>query len=234
MQPAEPGSGQAGSAPGLLRLLARILPDTIGAGSADPRLPQPEPWPGESRLGPNSAEKRRREFAAGRAAARAAMSSLGLPAAAVPSGADRAPVWPAGLCGSVSHCDSGCLALTGLQTRWTAIGIDLEPALPLPEKLIPAIAADAEREMLESTGPGQSALMARVLFSAKEAAFKAQYTRSRQFIGFKGAELRFGPDQGQFTITLNVSAPPFGKGAALAGRYVIGAGHIITLVTLPA
>ena len=47
--------------------------------------------------------KRQAEFAAGRRAARAALTTLGHPAQAIPVGDRRAPIWPQGTVGAITH-----------------------------------------------------------------------------------------------------------------------------------
>src|SRR5690606_967724 len=51
-------------------------------------------WPVEHAAISHAVPRRQREFAAGRTAARAAMSQLGWPPSAVPSAPDRSPIWP--------------------------------------------------------------------------------------------------------------------------------------------
>ena len=48
-------------------------------------------------------EKRRLEFTHGRYCAHQAMQLLGMSVVAIPKGTDRAPVWPDGIIGSISH-----------------------------------------------------------------------------------------------------------------------------------
>ena len=57
--------------------------------------------------------QRRREFFAGRLAAHRAMEALGHLPEPVPMGQDRAPVWPQGLVGSISHGAGACAAMYG-------------------------------------------------------------------------------------------------------------------------
>lgn len=88
--------------------------------------------------------KRQREFATGRVNARRAMSRIGEPAAPIPSGADRAPVWPAHLTGSISHTDDACVAVVARRSNAASLGIDLEHNHSLPADLWPVICTPAE------------------------------------------------------------------------------------------
>ncbi|MFD1807677.1 4'-phosphopantetheinyl transferase [Gemmobacter lanyuensis] len=123
--------------------------------------------------------KRQSEFRAGRHAARAALAELGLPDRPIPAGADRAPIWPLGLIGSISHSDRLCLAAVG---RGRGIGVDLEPAEPLEPQIHRMILSPEDRG---SEGAVISGLETRLIFSAKEAAYKAQYPLSRQLFDFQ-------------------------------------------------
>lgn len=123
---------------------------------------------------------RRREFAAGRAALRAA---LGLEVAILRD--DRgAPVLPAGYVGSISH--KGELA-AGLVARddGARIGVDLELAAP-PRQPI-------ERRIL--TPREQVAIAGREItlaFAIKEAIYKAIDPFLRRYVGFTEVELALG------------------------------------------
>ncbi len=65
--------------------------------SADALLPE------ERQFLIKAVPKRIHEFAGGRACARAALSQIGYGGVAVLRGADRAPIWPAGATGSITH-----------------------------------------------------------------------------------------------------------------------------------
>src|SRR4051794_10899097 len=63
-----------------------------------------------------AAPKRRREFALGRACARAALKGLGHGDAVIGKSANGAPIWPDGIIGSITHTASYAAALVG-ETR---------------------------------------------------------------------------------------------------------------------
>lgn len=204
--------------------LRAVLPDGLAIGWADPRLATPL-WPGEAIA---AVPKRQLEFAAGRAAARAAMAELGFGAAAIPMAADRAPVWPDGVVGSISHSASACLAIVGRSADWRGIGLDIEPATPLPPDLWPTVLGHTERAAL-GENPG---LQAKLIFTAKEAAYKAQYPQSRVLFGFETLQVRLGP--ADFTATFTEAVPPFVLGESLQGLHLAAAGHLAALVLMSA
>ncbi|MBU2959494.1 4'-phosphopantetheinyl transferase superfamily protein [Citreicella sp. C3M06] len=120
------------------------------------------------------------EFTGGRVAARAAMAQLGLPPRAIPMQGDRAPHWPSGVVGSISHGGGLCVAVVARAGLWRGIGVDIEPDVDMHPDLIPEIASPSELETL-SLPPERAALR---IFSAKESAFKAQYPITGATFGF--------------------------------------------------
>ncbi len=214
-----------------LMLAAPLFDGRVGLASADPREPC-DAYPEEMAAVKGAVEKRRREFAAGRMAVRLALRELGAPALAVPMGPDRAPVWPAGLVGSITHCDVACLAVTAWEGEIALLGLDMERDTPLENDLVPEICTEQERAWLAALeAPGQAA---KVIFSAKEAVYKAQYPRSRTLIGFDA--LHVVPDLvgGQFTAEFREGVPGFAAGRRIAGKLAIGHGFILTAVAEPA
>ena len=179
-----------------------MLGPAVGIGVTDPADTIDDLWDVKNPAMARAIPKRRYEFAAGRRAARAAMVSLGLPPAAIPQGSDRAPVWPAGITGSIAHCDQVCIAVVSQNHR--SIGIDIEPATPLADDLIPLICTGAEQAWLSETARGH---LAKQIFSAKEAVYKAQYPLTGRIIGFDDLNLSPAGD-GCLAITFADPAMP--------------------------
>jgi 4'-phosphopantetheinyl transferase EntD len=176
---------------------------------------------------PHAVPARLREFAAGRHAARMAMQAAGLPAVALPMGADRAPLWPDGVIGSLTHTRSLCLAVAGQAGAPSGIGIDLEPATPLQRNLWDSILLPEEQIALMRAPVDQRGLLAKTVFSAKEAAYKAQYPTSRTLFGFEVMVIELAEDR--FTAIFRDPIPPFAAGYRIKGRIIVTDGHIVTL-----
>ena len=68
-------------------------------------------FPEEEALVAGAVTKRREEFAAGRNAARAALAGLGPPPCPLLRAGRRAPAWPQGIVGSITHCSGFCCAV---------------------------------------------------------------------------------------------------------------------------
>lgn len=196
-------------------------------------------WPREREAVAHAVGKRQRELATGRALARAALARLGVAACEIPSGADRAPVWPEGIAGSITHSDVRAIVALGARAEIGSIGIDLEEGPVLAEELWRPILLADERERLErepEEGRGRSAL---IVFAAKEALYKAQHPISRRFMGFHELSVELVPEgemRGALRCTFRADVPPFARGTIAHGVYRVGAlgGHeVVVGVRIP-
>lgn len=208
--------------------VAGLLDPGVAVALRDPRQPQPAVLPQEAAQIAQAVPNRQAEFAAGRAAARDAMRQLGLPAAPVLMGADRAPQWPAGLRGSIAHTDRLCAA--AVTRGGQLIGLDVEHDTDLSSDLMDSICSAQERARI--AGPNQARL-AKLIFSAKEAAYKAQYPASGMLFGFDHLDVDLDLDRRTFTATFLAPAVCFAAGDRLHGRFDRAAGHIVTAVSIP-
>jgi 4'-phosphopantetheinyl transferase EntD len=211
--------------PELTRLSAAaraILPQGVAVAAADPGVLYPL-LPGETL--PGAVPARLREFSAGRHAARLSLTNLGHPVQPIPQGDDRAPVWPQGIAGTITHSRHACLAAV---SKGAGIGLDLEEDDPLPDDLWQSILLPKEQAWaLLQPDSGHAA---KVIFSAKEAAYKAQYPVSLALFGFDTLLVRV--TDGRFSATFQRSVGPFEKGFVLGGRIARSEGHILTAAVL--
>ncbi|MDU8926226.1 4'-phosphopantetheinyl transferase superfamily protein [Alisedimentitalea sp. MJ-SS2] len=196
-------------------------PREVSVVCTDPRLsvPDGEVFYSEAVSMARAVPKRRTEFFAGRLAAHRAMARRGFPASPVPMGRDRAPKWPTDLVGSISHCDAACVAVVGARERYRSLAVDLEPDEPLPEDILPMVCLPREREWLARLPQDQRGRMARVIFSAKECAYKLQYPITRKVLDFSDVEVQLDPEAGRFEITVAPGINPFGDKTPLCGRF---------------
>jgi 4'-phosphopantetheinyl transferase EntD len=126
----------------------------------------------------------RRASGAARIVARAVLAQLGHARAAIPKGEAGEPIWPAGISGSIAHDDRIAVAAVGLQRDVRAVGIDVEPAVPLPPEMLELIATPQELHSI-----GDDLLQGKLLFTAKEAVYKAVYPLDRLFLEFRDIEV---------------------------------------------
>ncbi len=207
----------------------------ISACVATPEMRDAPPAPGEAARVARARPERRAEFAAGRAAARAALQRLGLHGVAIASQGDRSPLWPQGYVGSISHCEGFCAAVATHARHAQGLGFDAEPAQVLPEKVRSLVCSDDD---LRAAPPGLQShpLWPTVVFSAKEAAYKCQYPVSKEVLGFEAATIF--PDGtcwehgGAFGVRFGPAAPARLDGLEFRGRWRLLAGLVLTGVWL--
>ncbi|MEM7410944.1 MAG: 4'-phosphopantetheinyl transferase superfamily protein [Myxococcota bacterium] len=175
---------------------------------------------GEVAIVARAVAKRRREFAAGRACARDALSTLGGEAGALPRDPDRVPVWPQGFVGSISHCDDACGAVVARASDVVALGFDVEGADALPTEVIDTVLGPAERDRAQEHDRALGRDWAKLVWSAKESFYKAYFPRLRHTLEFHDAEVQLaGP--GQFQVRLvDPSAPSWFGRREIEGRFV--------------
>jgi 4'-phosphopantetheinyl transferase EntD len=117
------------------------------------------------------------EFASGRAYAKRALSMLGIDNVDLPIGPNRAPVWPTGIVGSITHVrcgDGGMYAAAIARTDVVqAIGIDLELEDSLDPHVWPYVVTQRELERILALPAGSRRKEAQYIWGAKEAVTKA-------------------------------------------------------------
>ncbi|WND33791.1 4'-phosphopantetheinyl transferase superfamily protein [Streptomyces sp. BB1-1-1] len=224
-------------------MIEELLPDTVvtvethGQDDAG-HLPL---YPEEEALVARAVAKRRREFTLVRSCARRAMEKLGVPAQPVPTGERGAPRWPAGLVGSMTHCDGYCAAALVRATDLASLGIDAEPDGPLPDGVLPTVSLPAEAERLRRLAEERPGVhWDRLLFSAKESVYKAWFPLTGEWLDFMEADIEISvnpgdPRRGTLRATLLVPGPTVG-GRRLThfdGRWTAGHGLVATAVTVP-
>ena len=194
--------------------------ELLDAGTADALLPAESVQLGDV------LDRRRRDFTAGRHCAHHALERLGVADAPILIGADREPVWPDGLLGSITHCEGYAAAAVARVDRVGGLGIDAEPHAPLPDGVLRLVADETERDWIGNAAD-EGICWDRVLFSAKESVFKAWFPLTRQWLGFHDAQLTFDPTAGRFRARL------LDGGRELDGRYAVMDGLVLTALVLP-
>jgi 4'-phosphopantetheinyl transferase EntD len=130
--------------------------------------------------------KRRRASGAARIVARALLAQLGgSPVTALPKSASGAPIWPNGIVGSLAHDSQVAIAAVGRRDDFAALGVDIEPPEDLPFEF-DLIATPRERSKVSSYRH-----FGRLLFTAKEAVYKAVYPLDKVFLEHHDVEIDF-------------------------------------------
>ncbi|MDM4722394.1 4'-phosphopantetheinyl transferase superfamily protein [Micromonospora sp. WMMA1363] len=214
-----------------------LLPPAVAvavAGTAD--------WTGEllpaelACLGERAVESRRRDFTAGRVCARRALAALGVPPVAVPSATDRAPVWPAGIVGAITHTRGYCAAAAARSGEIRAVGLDAEQHKELAPGVRRLICLPAEEAILAQLPAGTS--WPAVIFSAKETVYKIWHPLVGTWLDFHDAHLELDPEAGTFTARIapaRVAAAPIADPpTVIHGRFAVEPALIRTAAALAA
>ena len=184
-----------------------------------------------------SVAKRQAEFLAGRFCARAALQRLAGIACVPPIGEDRAPVWPAGICGSITHSRGQAAAIVAHTRHWRGLGLDLENLLSdeRAARLAAEILTPAELKRLATTPSEQQALLVSLTFSAKESLFKALYPLVRQRFYFEHAELLEWSADGQARLRLLIDlSSEWCVGSELQAQFCVQGEQLLSLVAIRA
>lgn len=175
--------------------------------------------------------KRRTEYVAARYAAKLLLEDEGC-YDNVGSNLSRAPIWPTGFCGSISHSGNFSIASIAPRTTTLTLGIDIEM---LGSKSI-VRAADifctpVEQTLLSSCHIAyETALL--IAFSAKESLFKALFPEANNSFGFKSSRIR-QLDISACRITLELIqtlTPTQTNGSLFYGYFSLQDNKVITLI----
>jgi 4'-phosphopantetheinyl transferase EntD len=176
-------------------LLAQLLaPGIFGAELDDTGQPVAL-HPDEEVFVAKAAPKRQRDFALGRACARAALAQLGQGHAVIAIDEGGAPLWLAGIVGSITHTTGYAAALVSEARLFSGLGVDAERVGGVTQDLWPRLFDAAERDHLTGLDSESRAVMATLFFSAKETAYKAW--RMKGALAFR--DIRITPEPNGFT-----------------------------------
>ena len=139
-------------------------------------------------------KKRNQEYLLGRLAIKDALGSLGnVPAWIERDPLTKAPVWPKGIAGSLSHSSGLALAVVGDSPPILGLGVDLEKANRTIDLGIERhICTQDESDDLRSLHPENHAIRLLLTFSAKESLYKCFFGRiPRDLLRFKNVSLKW-------------------------------------------
>ncbi len=181
-------------------------------------------FPEEQSCVTSAVRKRREEFSTGRWCARQALQALSLPPQAIPMGAFRGPVWPAGVSGSITHAGGICVAVLARSVTCSGLGIDiLETAVALPIVAAAEAILDAPGDDLAQSG--EYAVDSRVLrFSAKESVIKAVSGQMGRWVDFTEIGVRFDSSCFQASVA--------GYPTTVSGRWALQGEFLLTTAWL--
>ena len=154
-----------------------LLPSNINVVAGPLRADAPPLTTLESLSAGNVGPDRLRELRTGRDYAKRALSAFGFDNVQLPIGADRSPVWPRGAIGSITHTGDStknhCAVAVGLSAEIRAIGIDIEPDVPLHPDVWTTILTADELTQLSTVAIADRAREILSRWCVKEAIAKA-------------------------------------------------------------
>lgn len=142
-----------------------------------------------------SGDYRKREFAAGRFCARAALLKAGFKAGPISVDEDGLPKWPDEALAVISHSRGYCAAIASSRSRFRVIGLDLEKTNRLSSAAIERVVHQEEQSFVKD-----DQRLASLLFCAKEAFYKAQYPEWETSANFHDVVLSVDMDAGSAEI----------------------------------
>lgn len=171
--------------------------------------------------------KRQNEFLAGRHCAARALANAGAPGRWPPLGPDGLPEWPHGWVGGISHSSRGAMAAVAPRSACRSLGVDMEPLIAheTAAGMAQLVAAPEEWAALETLEPSRRLTL---IFSAKEALFKALFPLARTFQDFDAARVcAVERDRLRLRLTRSWSAE-WRAGHELSVRFRFRGEHVFT------
>ncbi|MFD8194452.1 4'-phosphopantetheinyl transferase family protein [Streptomyces wuyuanensis] len=217
-------------------MIGKLLPPPIAVCEVFGDPPVSEMYPEERAVVANAVPERQREFGTVRACARQALEELGFAPGPILPGASRAPQWPPGAVGAMTHCRGYRAAAVARAADVLTVGLDAEPHLPLPDEgVLGLVTLPGERTALERLSALRPEVCwDRLLFSAKESVYKAWYPLTGRWLDFEEAALTIDPDDATFHARLLVDGPVVG-GRPLTGfdgRWLVESGLVVTAIAM--
>jgi enterobactin synthetase component D len=189
-----------------------------------------------------AAPSRQRSYVAGRHCASRALAALGsqVADATLRTGDFGAPIWPAGVCGSITHSSRYAVAVAAPLTRWRGLGIDCEAimddatAQDVRDRILPE--ASTVRWVGASDGGCEFREFVSIAFAAKESVYKCLNPIVATFFEFDAVTLEsIDLARGHASLTLLTT---FGNGIASGLRLQVDFcrddGHVFAGTALPA
>lgn len=155
----------------------------------------------EERVVADAVPARRGEFATGRRLAHQILRDFALPDAPLVPGSRRAPRWPRGTVGSISHARGMAVVALALDPPIAAIGVDVESAEPLAPHLLDSVLTPRELAR-HRTLAGDPCAWAKLAFCAKECAYKTWSHALDVVPEFTDVEIEFAASGTRFVAQL--------------------------------
>ena len=140
------------------------------------------------------------------------------------------PLWPHGYTGSMTHTEGLRAAVAAPSKHVRSMGLDAEPAEPLPDHVLTMIARAGEMAQLTQLADAGIDCPDRLLFCAKEATYKAWFPMTHRWLDFDQAEIDLRLDGTLISYILARPTPV----PLISGRWIIRDGFVIVSTVVPA
>ena len=210
-------------------LQSLFSPSTVVREIRSANLDESFLWPEEEKYLRNVSQKRRWDFVTGRKCAHLALAALGIEPIQVLSGDAKEPIWPQDIVGSITHSKDYAAAAVARKTEMLSLGLDAETDEPLPERVLARIGNEDEINWVRGGKSNDFRNPGKILFSAKEATFKAWYPMTHEWLGFREAHITFEPNRNTFIVDIERQGPI----TKFFGTFSVDQGIILTAIQVP-
>lgn len=191
-------------------------------------------YPVEKRYIKKAVAKRQADFSSGRWCARSSMASLGIQQGPILQDRAGQPVWPKGICGSITHTDRACCSVLAFKKDYISLGLDLERRKRL---ISPGagriILNDDETAWINRSGRNKDFLI-KFVFCAKESVFKLLYPLTGKRFYFSDVSILPPDKKNRFEFRLKRTLhADLKKGRLMHGVYFADKKWVLVLASLP-
>lgn len=199
-------------------LVQPLFSPSVRTGDAIPELVDDQLFPAEREWIKDAVPKRRAEFGTARVCARRVLLGLGVGPTCLAPQHDRAPTWPSGIVGSISHTKGYCAVAVARTATHRSVGLDVEEERVLDSDMSNAICTPNELRAMAARGAvSRDSLLH---FCAKEAFYKCQYPLARIAFDFHDVEIDLNLEAGTFRARIVRPMQVPGWVEQLRGRFV--------------
>jgi len=156
------------------------------------------------------------------------MRELGVAVGPIAVGPMREPLWPGGVVGSITHCGSFWAATVARRSHIRGLGVDAAVNRPL-EPHVRELIVSSDEEAAWAERSSADAAWDVVLFSAKEAVFKAWWPARRQWLEFTDVAIALDDTTGNFAACISLAA---GETQTISGHFTTCRGLVLTTAVM--
>jgi len=187
-------------------IFSGLLPPSVHVVQSRTELGEAPRYWQEERYIAGAVSQRQQEFRTVRVCARRALAQLGFADFPLVPDEQRAPVWPVGVVGSMTHCEGFRAVAVASSNEVRSMGIDAEVHAPLPAEILDIVLLPEEQRMVaELTRRNPEIAWDRLIFSAKESVFKAWFPVTRRWLDFLECQISLEGQSFQFQATIQTT-----------------------------